>query len=350
VSVRRFRPDIQGLRALAILLVVLYHAGVPAFSGGYVGVDVFFVVSGYLITGQLADEAVKTGRISLAGFYLKRIRRLLPSAVLVIVVTLLVARAFAPARFSQHLSVDGIFAALYVLNYRLAAEGAGYQHAGAAPSALQHFWLLGVEEQFYVCWPLLIIAAMVLTRRWWRDLLPVLFLVVIAVSLYISQYLLAVDAPLSYFAVQSRAWEFGVGAIVALASGPLAPLRPRLRAAAFFAGLAVIIGADFSYNAATAFPGVHAVVPVVGAALVIGAGCGRPLKAEAILGARVMQWLGEVAYPWYLWHWPVLVLAPYIWPRVTFGWPLNLGLVILSLVPAAATYYALEVPIQRASS
>jgi peptidoglycan/LPS O-acetylase OafA/YrhL len=345
--VRRFRPDIQGLRAVAILLVVLYHAGVPGFSGGYVGVDVFFVISGFLITGQLVGEAVKTGRVSLAGFYLKRVRRLLPSAVVVIVVTLLVARVFAPPLFSLSLSVDGIFAAFYVLNYRLAAEGINYQNAGAAPSAFQHFWSLGVEEQFYVFWPLLIIAAMVLTRRWWRDLLPVLILVVIVVSLYISQYLLAVDAPMSYFAVQSRAWEFGVGAIVALASGTLARMRPRTRAVLFFAGLAVIIGVGFSYNAATQFPGVHAVVPVTGTALVIGAGCGRPLKAEVILGSRVMQWLGKVSYPWYLWHWPVLVLAPYIWPRVTFTWPVNLGLVVFALVPAAATYYALEAPTRK---
>jgi len=345
--VRRFRPDIQGLRAVAVLLVVLYHAGVPGLDGGYVGVDVFFVISGYLITGQLVGEAGRTGRISLTGFYLKRVRRLLPPAVLVIVMALIVARLFAPPLFSLSLSVDGIFAALYTLNYRLAAEGINYQNAGAAPSAFQHFWSLGVEEQFYVFWPLLIIAAMMLTRRWWRDLLPVLFVVVIAVSLYISQYLLTTDAPMSYFAVQSRAWEFGVGGIVALASGPLALVRPRIRAGLFLAGLAVIVGVGFSYNAATRFPGVDAVVPVLGAALVIGAGCGRPVRAEAILGGRVMQWLGQVSYPWYLWHWPVLILAPYVWPRVTFSWPVNLGLVMFSLVPAAATYYALELPVRK---
>jgi peptidoglycan/LPS O-acetylase OafA/YrhL len=346
-AVRRFRPDIQGLRAVAILLVVLYHADVPGLWGGYVGVDVFFVISGYLITGQLVAEAVKTGRISLVQFYLKRVRRLLPSAVLVIVVTLCVARIFAPPLFSLSLSVDGIFAGLYVLNYRLAAEGVNYQNAGAAPSAFQHFWSLGVEEQFYVFWPLLIIAAMVLTRRWWPDLLPVMFLVVIAVSLYISQYLLATDAPMSYFSVESRAWEFGVGAIVALASGLLARVPSRIRACLLVAGLALVIGVGFSYNAATQFPGVHAVVPVLGTALVISAGCGERLRAEVILGNRVMQWLGKVSYPWYLWHWPVLILAPYIWPRVTFTWPADLGLVVLSLIPAAAMYYALEIPIRK---
>ena len=345
--VRRFRPDIQGLRAVAVLLVVLYHAGVPGVWGGYVGVDVFFVISGYLITGQLVAEAVRAGRVALGAFYLRRVRRLLPSAVVVIVVTLLAARVFAPPLFSLSLSMDGIFAAAYVLNYRLAAEGINYQNAGAAPSAFQHFWSLGVEEQFYLFWPLLIIAAMVLTRRWWRDLLPVLFLVVVSVSLYISQFLLASDAPMSYFSVQSRAWEFAVGALVSLASGLLARLWPVARGVLLCAGLALIVSTGVLYNAATQFPGLHAVVPAAGAALAIAAGCGRPLRAEAVLGNRVMQWLGQMSYPWYLWHWPVLVLAPYIWPRETFSWPANLGLCAFSLVLAAATYYGLELPLRR---
>jgi peptidoglycan/LPS O-acetylase OafA/YrhL len=347
LAARRFRPDIQGLRAVAVLLVVLYHADVPGVWGGYVGVDVFFVISGYLITGQLVAEAVKAGRISLTQFYLKRVRRLLPSAVVVIVVTLLVARVFAPPLFSLSLSVDGIFAGLYVLNYRLAAEGINYQNAGAAPSAFQHFWSLGVEEQFYVFWPLLIITAMVLTRRWWRDLLPALFLTVIAVSLYISEFLLASDAPMSYFSVQSRAWEFGVGALLSLASGLLARLRPAVRGLLLCAGLGLIVFTGVFYNAATQFPGVHAVAPVAATTLVIAAGCGTPLRAEALLGNRLMQWLGQMSYPWYLWHWPVLILAPYIWPRLTFSWPANLGLCAFSLALAAATYYGLEIPLRR---
>jgi peptidoglycan/LPS O-acetylase OafA/YrhL len=345
--VRRFRPDVQGLRAIAILFVVLYHAHVPRIQGGYVGVDVFFVISGYLITGQLVAEVIKSGRISLGRFYLKRVRRLLPSAVLVIVSTLWVARIFTPPLFSMSLSVDGIFAALYTLNYRLAAEGINYQNAGAAPSAFQHFWSLGAEEQFYLFWPLLIILAVLLTRRWWRDLLPVLFLVVIVVSLYISQYLLAADAPMSYFSVQSRAWEFGVGAIVALSSGVLARMGSKSRSWLFFAGLVVIIFAGFFYTDATQFPGVHALVPVLGTALVISAGCGRRLGSEVVLDNRPMQWLGQVSYPWYLWHWPVLILAPYIWPHVTFTWLLNLGLVGFALALAAGTYYMLELPIRK---
>ena len=176
----------------------------------------------------MVGEAVKTGGVSLAGSYLKR--RLLSSAVLVIVVALLVAWAFAPLLFSLSIGVDGIFAALYMLNYRFVAEGINYQNAGAAPAAFQHFWSLCAEQRFYAFWPLLIIAEMVLTRRWWRDLLPVLFLVVIEVSLYILEYLLTADAPMSYFGVQSRAWEFGVGATVALATGLLGRMQLRIRA------------------------------------------------------------------------------------------------------------------------
>jgi peptidoglycan/LPS O-acetylase OafA/YrhL len=332
---------------VAILLVVLYSAGVPGVRGGYAGVDVFFVISGYLITGQLVGDAVRRGRISLAEFYLRRVRRLLPSAALVIVVALCAAWVLAPPLVSRSLSVDGIYAGLGVLNYRLAAEGISYRNPGTAPSALQHLWALDAGVQFYVLWPLLIMAAMALTRRWWRDLLPVLVLVVIAVSLYISQYLLAAQAPTAYFSVQSRAWEFGAGAMVALASGPLARLGLRTRAWLFFAGLAVIVGVGFSYNAATPFPGVHAAAPVAGAVLVISAGCGPGLGAEVVLGNRVMQWLGNVSYPWYLWHLPVLVLAPCIWPHVTFSWPVKAGLVVFSLAPAAATYYLLELPIRK---
>jgi peptidoglycan/LPS O-acetylase OafA/YrhL len=345
--VRRFRPDIQGLRAIAILLVVLYHAHVPGIEGGYVGVDVFFVISGYLITGQLVGEVARSGRLSLPRFYLKRVRRLLPSAVIVIISTLCAARAFAPPLLSRSLSVDGIFAALYTLNYRLAVEGINYQNAGAAPSAFQHFWSLGVEEQFYLFWPLLIVFAVMLAKRWWRDLLAVFVLAVAVVSLYISQYLLAADAPMSYFSVQSRAWEFGAGAIAALASGMLAHIRPNIRTWISASGLAVIIFTGVFYTDATQFPGIHALVPVLGAVLVISAGCGSRLRSEAILDNHVMQWLGKVSYPWYLWHWPILVLAPYIWPRATFTWITDLGLMAFALILAAATYYALELPVRK---
>jgi peptidoglycan/LPS O-acetylase OafA/YrhL len=345
--VRRFRPDIQGLRAIAILLVVLYHAHVPGIRGGYVGVDIFFVISGYLITSQLVTEVAKSGHLSLAQFYLKRVRRLLPSAVVVIVSTLCVAYAFAPPLLSKMLSIDGIFAALYTLNYRLAIEGINYQSLGATPSAFQHFWSLGVEEQFYLFWPLLIIFAIMLNRRWWRDLLLVFFLVVIVVSLYISQHLLATDAPMAYFSVQSRAWEFGVGAIVALGSGMFVRVWANIRSWLSLSGIVAIIFSGLFYTDATQFPGVHALLPVLGTALTISAGCGGRVRPEAILDNRVMQWLGKISYPWYLWHWPILILVPYFWPHVTFTWPINLGLVGFALILAAATYYALELPLRR---
>jgi peptidoglycan/LPS O-acetylase OafA/YrhL len=346
-AARRFRPDIQGLRAIAILFVVLYHAHVPGVRGGYVGVDVFFVISGYLITSQLVREVAKSGRLSLVRFYLKRVRRLMPSAVVVIVSTLCIARAFAPPLLTKSLSVDGIFATLYILNYRLAVEGINYQNAGAAPSAFQHFWSLAVEEQFYIIWPLLIIFTVMLTRRWWHELLPVFLLAVVVVSLYISQYLLAADAPMSYFSAESRAWEFGIGALVALASAIFAGVRRAVRLWMSMAGLAAIMFSGFFYTDATQFPGLHALVPVLGTVLIISAGCGPRVRSEALLDNGLMQWLGKVSYPWYLWHWPILILAPYIWPDVRFTWIANLWLMAFALVLAAVTYYILELPLRR---
>ncbi len=344
---RPFRRDIQGLRALAIVLVVLYEAGVPRVRGGYGGIDVFFVISGYLITGQLAGEAGQTGRIALGSFYLRRVRRLVPPAVLVIVATLAAAHVFAPSMLRSGLGLDGIFAAAYALNYRLTAEGVTSQGTGTEPSALQHFWSLAADGQLCLLWPLLVIAALVLSRRYWRDLLPVLVLVVAAVSLYISQFLLTSNASMSYFSVQSRAWEFAVGALVCLASGPLARLGPALRRLLLFAGLGMIVFTAVGYGAATPFPGVHALVPALGAALVIAAGCGAPTPAAALLGNGLLQWLGQLAYPWYLWYWPVLVLAPHIRPKATFSWPQNLALGGASLVLAAVTYYVFEAPLRR---
>src|SRR6476646_11935858 len=154
-----FRVDIQGMRAVAVLLVVLYHAGVPGLTGGYVGVDVFFVISGFLITGQLVREFERTGRLDLVGFYARRMRRLLPAALLVVVATVVVARFWGPLLQVRSTAVDGLDSSLYAINVHLAAEGVDYQQANAAPSPLQHMWSLAVEEQFYLLWPVIAIAA-----------------------------------------------------------------------------------------------------------------------------------------------------------------------------------------------
>ena len=339
---RKFRPDIQGLRAVAVVLVVLYHSGVPGVTGGYVGVDVFFVISGFLITRQLTTELLANGRISLAGFYARRIKRLLPPALTVILVTTLVARIWGPALQAADIARDGIFSTFYFMNYHLAAEGVDYQNADGPVSPFQHFWSLAVEEQFYLFWPLIIIVVGLVFRRLARVGLVLVAVAGVAVSFVISVDLTRTTATFAYFAIQSRAWELGVGAVVAL-SAPLWQRLPAVAAAVSgWVGLAVIIGSAFVFTDRTPFPGSAAAVPVIGAALVVLSGVvRRGGGVEVALGGRLMQFVGRVSYGWYLWHWPLIVLAPSLF-GTPFGWAQNLEVAVLGLWLAVLTYLVIE--------
>ncbi|GAA3267979.1 acyltransferase [Dactylosporangium vinaceum] len=299
---RDFRPDIEGLRAVAVLLVVLGHAGVPGLDGGYVGVDVFFVISGYLITGHLFRELRTTGRIRFAAFYARRMARLLPAAAPATVATVVAAWAWLAPQAARAVSMDAIATAAYSLNIRLAVQGTDYLDAAREPSPLQHFWSLGVEEQFYFLWPLLLILAA--TRR-----RAVLLLGSLAAgSFAVSAWQAVATPPWAYFGLQSRAWELAVGGLLAL-------VGRRLPARAAWIGLALIAGCAGQYTGGTVFPGWAALLPVLGAALVV-AGDGR----NRLLGTRVLGWLGRLSYGWYLWHWPALVFAAHFgagpWTRI----------------------------------
>jgi peptidoglycan/LPS O-acetylase OafA/YrhL len=355
---RRFRPDIQGLRAVAVLLVVLYHAGVPGVSGGYVGVDVFFVISGFLITGQLVRELQQTGRISFTRFYANRIRRLLPPAVLVLVVTIVVARLTGSLLRFADSALDTVFTAGYLINYRLADQGVNYQNAAALHSPLQHFWSLAVEEQFYLLWPILLVACAWLTRRQDRRtrliVITGLLVVIGALSFLWSIRVTGSNAPMAYFSLQTRAWELALGALVAIGAARLSRLPAGLAAAGSWIGLALIVVTGFVYTEHTPFPGSAAALPVLGSALVIIAGC-RPTKgtrqpvrgsAEHLLALRPLQAVGTVSYGWYLWHWPVIVLAPRIL-GVSPTWPQKLGLMVLALGVSALSYWLIETPARR---
>lgn len=349
---RAFRPDIQGLRSVAVVLVVLYHAAVPGLSGGYVGVDVFFVISGFLITRQLVTEHLRSGRISLSGFYSKRIRRLLPPALAVVVVTMLVARWWGPSLQAPTVARDGISSTFYLMNYRLAALGINYQNAGGPVSPLQHFWSLAVEEQFYICWPLVIIVMGFLARsRMVRTLIAVAAGVV-AASFAVSILVTAHDATLAYFALQTRAWELGIGALITLATPVLLRLPTVLTGIAGWSGLLMILAAALSYTDATPFPGSAAALPVFGAALVIAsglpnrAGAGGLPPVEVVLGRAGMQFVGRMSYGWYLWHWPMIVLVPAVL-GAQFGWPSKLGVAILALGVAVVTQAVIEKPAAR---
>jgi peptidoglycan/LPS O-acetylase OafA/YrhL len=344
-----FRPDIQGLRAIAVTLVVLYHAGIPLLHGGYVGVDVFFVISGYLITAHLLTELQQTGRIALGRFWVGRIRRLLPAALIVMATTVVVARIWGPPLQARPTALDTLFSALYSINFRLAAQGVDYQQATGPASPLQHFWSLAVEEQFYLLWPIVLLVAtvlfsVVLRRRHARLAVTLVSVAVLVTSLRLSISLTASEAPLAYFAPQTRAWEFAAGALVAALAPTLSRIWPTVLGLPTWTGLGVILASAFIFDDLTPFPGAAAVLPVAGTALVIIGGLRTGgLGADALLRRRSFQLIGNLSYTWYLWHWPVILLAPAIFHR-TFNWWENLELAVIALWFAALTTLLIEAP------
>ena len=347
---RAVRPEIQGLRAVAVLLVVGYHLFPHHLRGGYVGVDVFFVISGYLITGQIMKEVVSTGRLSLLGFWGRRVRRLLPAALLVLTVCLALTWLFAPtALWSQWLGQISA-SALYVENWVLAADAVDYLAQGNAPSIVQHFWSLSVEEQFYIVWPILVVLVLV-ALRWARHSsrnarVALIVLATISVaSLVWSVAQTNFEPGIAYFSTATRIWEFGAGALLVFL--PAAVLRAALRYLLGWAGLAAIALAGILFTAATPFPGYAALLPVAGAAAVIVAGGpDLPRSAASLLSIRPAVFIGDISYSTYLWHWPLIIIAPY-----ATGLPLTLpakaGVVVLTLALAWASTTWVERPLRH---
>ncbi|SDQ66718.1 SGNH hydrolase domain-containing protein [Quadrisphaera sp. DSM 44207] len=339
-----FRADVQGLRAVAVILVILYHSGVPRVTGGYVGVDVFFVISGFLITGQLVREMRGTGRIDLLSFYGRRARRLLPPAALVLLTTVVAFRLWGPMLQIEGVALDALFAAVYALNYRLAVQGVDYQRAAGPESPLQHFWSLAVEEQFYILWPVVLMACCWVARRHRTAVITAVLSLICAVSFYCSVTTTTQNAPLAYFSLQTRAWELAAGALVALVAGRLSVIPRSIAAVMSWSGLAAILWSGLSYSSDTPFPGTAALVPVLGAAAVIAAG-GRQgrLSADRVLARRPVLAIGDVSYAWYLWHWPLIVIVPSVYGR-TFQWWELAELSVVALALAVLTYWIIESP------
>jgi peptidoglycan/LPS O-acetylase OafA/YrhL len=305
------RPEIQGLRALAVLTVVVFHVWPAAMPGGFVGVDVFFAISGFLITAHLLREVDARGRLSLLGFWARRARRLLPAALLTLLACAIATLLLVPEVYWQQFLTEIGASTTYVQNWQLAADAVDYLGAENRPSPVQHFWSLSAEEQFYVVWPLLIALAAAVAR-WRRGATAVVLASVTGLSLAYSITETAADPAAAYFTTPTRAWEFGAGGLLALV-GARSRLPDGLRAVLSWAGLAAIALAAALYSEATPFPGSAALLPVLGALAVVHAGLPVARWAPSrLLALRPAQFLGDISYAVYLWHWPLLVLAPFV--------------------------------------
>ncbi|MDT7537108.1 MAG: hypothetical protein QOI82_693 [Actinomycetota bacterium] len=326
--------------------VVLFHSHVGFVSGGFTGVDVFFVISGFLITGLLLHERLRSGRISIAGFYARRCRRILPAATLVLIVTTLASYHWLGFIRGATVAEDVRAAALFFANQHFASVGVDYLGSQSAPSPVQHYWSLSVEEQFYLAWPLLLVgAASVLPRIPLRVRLAVLAGLITVASLAWSIHQTATNGTVAFFSPFTRAFELSVGALIAISSPVLARLPAAARTWMSWAGIATIaVGACLLTNT-TPFPGWAATVPVSGAALVLAAGCDRGQGATRVLGRAPFQWVGKLSYGWYLWHWPVLIIVEQQ-RGAALSAPQALLLSAGALGLALVSYYVVEQPVR----
>jgi len=340
-----FRPDVEGLRGIAILFVLLFHAELAPVPGGFVGVDVFFVISGFLITGLLLRERQRTGRIDLVGFYGRRVRRLMPAALATVAVVLPVASAILVPLDRPGLALDGAAAAASVANIRFAAAAGDYFAAVGSPSPFLHFWSLSVEEQFYLVWPFLLLLGMRVGRP---RLGAALVLGLVLAASFAACLLLTDAAPgWAFYLLPTRAWQLATGGLLAIAGVTLARLPGLPMAALGWWGLAAVLAAPLVVDPSAAYPGVTALLPTLGTAALIAAGERRGSPAR-LLSVGPLRFLGRISYSLYLWHWPILVL-----PAVAVAAPLEPGvrvaLVAASVVVATISWACIEEPFRRGS-
>ncbi|MCS5729053.1 acyltransferase [Herbiconiux moechotypicola] len=342
-----FLPHLQGLRAIAVLLVVVYHFWPGRLTGGYIGVDVFFVISGFLITQQLTRQLERTDRIALPSFYAKRARRLLPAAITVLIFASLMTLFVMPLSSLTENVREILASTFYVENWVLALNSVDYLAAANEASLVQHYWSLSLEEQFYLFWPVLLLGASVfavkfLKGRRWAALITVLAVVGV-VSFALSVVMTAVDPAAAYFVTYTRVWEFAVGGALALLPR-LRPTRAWQSNLLGYGGIVVVLACGYLFDAATPFPGYMAAIPVLGtAAIIVAHHRERPWDAGRVLSFRPVSFIGDISYSLYLWHWPLIVIAPYI-P----GWGLSIwnriALFLFCFVIAWATKRFIEDP------
>ena len=356
---RELRGDIQGLRAVAVLLVLAAHAGVPFLPGGFVGVDVFYVISGSLIASLLYREVLLTGRISIGAFWARRARRILPAATLVTVTTVLLSLAWMSLIDARQVVVDALWASAFAANVHFAQQGVYYFAQGEGPSPLQHYWSLAVEEQFYVLWPLLLAACLAVTalltksrsrkvERLPRSAVLTMLVVLTLASLAWSIHATVASPASAYFSTLTRAWELGAGALVALVPPTFLRRLTRLSLESMAAmGAVLLVVAAVLITSETPFPGIAALLPVVGTAMLIMSGTadspGRRTLSSRALGFAPMRMIGDWSYSLYLWHWPAFILPPIALDRAMTPFEKAVAvLVVLTL--SAYSYRFVEMP------
>jgi len=302
------RLDIQALRALAVAVVVIYHASPASLTGGYIGVDVFFVVSGFLITSHLVRSDPRKP-IEVAAFWARRVRRLLPAATAALVGTVVLTLLFLPSTSFAITARHVAASALAVENWNLIASATDYLASDDAPTPVQHFWSLGIEEQFYVFWPLLLALTGLVAVAWRRKAVAAVIATVVVASFAASVVITSATPSVGYFTTVTRVWELGVGALIAVVAGRIVGRGPvALRHVLWWGGLGAIAVSAVTFSTTTAFPGYAAALPVLGtAACIVAAADGLTGSGRRVFGSAPAQWLGDRSYAIYLWHWPLLV-------------------------------------------
>lgn len=340
-----FRQDIEGLRGIAVLIVVLFHCGMPGFPGGFVGVDVFFVLSGFLITGMLVSEIRKTSRLNLLQFYARRVRRLLPAFSLTVIVTLVIGSIILAPHELDRTGHAGRAAALYISNIFFDINAGDYFARNVKSNPLLHTWSLAVEEQFYVFWPFLLL----LSLRWWKSTkaLVGMLCTVTIISFGIGVWFTGRGNTFAFYELPARAWEFGLGGLAVLLPRGTLKLGPGWWVTLGWLGIITILGSAHFIAVAgdTDFPGWIALIPVTGTAVALVAGTECPHRGIGVgLRAGWLQMLGRLSYSWYLWHWPFLVLSEALFPNMPLAGKLLAA--TSSLAVAGLSYHVVENPVR----
>lgn len=346
-ATKTYRPDIQGLRGVAIALVVLLHAGITGFEGGFVGVELFFVLSGYVVTESLLRTPTDTFRANLGTFYKKRVMRIVPTATLVILVTLFAAYFLLGPAFNDDILKDATWSAYFAENFRLIDTGANYFIAGLDKSLLNHFWYLAIEQQYYLVFPIVFFALYKFSNR---TVMSVFLIASIAASAWYSIYLTSADATSAYYSPYTRVWELSLGALLALIPARFAMASPKLlNTFLALAGLSLIVFSAATFTSRNPYPGFLAWVPAIGTALLLWANeNSHRYGSVSWLSWRPLRYLGDISYPLYLWHFVWLTLPSQL-PEPLVGWwwlPLEL---LGAIGCAIASHHLIEQRLRRST-